>query len=142
MKWRVTVALGLWLVIICCFALAKAPSSYLDLRYTNVIEQSNEYTCGAAAVATLLTYFYGIPVTEQDVLSLVYSSMRTRGEKPEQGRGLTAYDLKEALEAEGVETKGFLMKFGPLQEEIRTVWFLGNFPQENSKDKSKSLTQV
>ena len=116
MKRHVPVALGLWLVIICCFTLARASSSYLDFRYTNVIEQSNEYTCGAAAVATLLTYFYGIPVTEQDVLSLVYSSMRTRGEKPEQGRGLTAYDLKEALEAEGVETKGFLVKPAALQD--------------------------
>ena len=104
------------MIVVWHFALAKPPSSYLDLRYTNVIEQSNEYTCGAAAVATLLTYFYDIPVTEQDILSLVYESMRTRGEKPEQGRGLTAYDLKEALEAEGVETKGFLVKPAVLQD--------------------------
>lgn len=116
MKQRVTVALGLCLVVTYCFTFAKAPSSYLDLRYTDVIEQSNEYTCGAAAVATLLTYFYGIPVTEQDILSLVYEAMRARGEKPEQGRGLTAYDLKEAIEAKGVEVKGFLVKPAALQD--------------------------
>jgi hypothetical protein len=99
-----------------CFTLAKVPSSYLFLRYTDVIEQSNEYTCGAAAVATLLTCFYGIPVTEQDALNLVYGSMHARGEKPEQGRGITAYDLKEALEAKGIRTEGFLVKPAALQD--------------------------
>ena len=114
---KLKMALGLGLIVMQYFALGKASSvSYLAIRYTDVIEQSNEYTCGAAAVATLLTYFYDIPVSERDVLNLVYESMRVRGEKPEQGHGLTAYDLKEALESKGVETKGFLVKPAALQD--------------------------
>ena len=94
----------------CHFALAKAPSSYPDLRYTDVIEQSNEYTCGASAVATLLTYYYGISTAESAVLELVYAAMRAQGESPTEGEGLTAYDLKEALAAKGVPSKGFLVE--------------------------------
>ncbi len=117
MKVYIVVVIGLCLSLVSHLILAKAPSvSYLDLRYTDVVEQSNEYTCGAAAVATLLTYFYGIPTSERDVLNLVYESMRTRGEKPEQGRGLTAYDLKVAMEAKGLKTKGFLVKPAALQD--------------------------
>ena len=95
---------------------ARTPLSYLDLRYTNVIEQSNEYTCGAAAVGTLLTYFYGIPTSETDILNVIYESMHARGEEPKQGQGLTAYDLKEALKAKGITSKGFLVKPAALQD--------------------------
>ncbi len=117
MNWRVFVVAGLSLAVIYPFTFGKAPSvSYLDLRYTNVIEQSNEYTCGAAAVATLLTYFYGIHVTEQDILNMIYESMRARGKKPNKEQGLTAYDLKEALKAKWITSKGFLVKPAALQD--------------------------
>ncbi len=117
MNWRVFAVAGLNLAVMCSLAFSKPPSvSYLDLRYTDVIEQSNEYTCGAAAVATLLTYFYGIPTPESDVLNLVYSSMRARGKKPRPGQGLTAYDLKEALKGKGITSKGFLVKPSALQD--------------------------
>ncbi len=90
--------------------------SYLSFRYTGVVEQTDQYTCGAAAVATLLTYFYGISTSENDVLKLVYASMRARGERPTQGKGLTAYHLKEALTVQGVPSKGFLVKPAALQD--------------------------
>ena len=117
LKWRITLTLGLSLVVVSYFALGKESLvSYLDLRYTDVIEQSNEYTCGAAAVATLLTYFYGVSTSENDVLNLVYEAIRARGEKPSPEQGLAAYDLKEALKAKGIEAKGFLVKPAALQD--------------------------
>lgn len=96
--------------------ISASPTSYHDLRYASVLEQTSEYTCGAAAVATLLTYFYGISTSERDVLELVYASMRARGERPTQGKGLTAYDLKGALAAKGIPSKGFLVKPAALQD--------------------------
>jgi len=44
--------------------------SYRELRYEKVIEQVEWYTCGPAAVATLLTYYYGLPTTEAEALEL------------------------------------------------------------------------
>lgn len=94
---------------------ARIPIDYLSLRYDGVTEQTSEYTCGAASVATMLTYFYSISTSEADVLELIYASMRARGEQPTQGQGFTAYDLKEALAARGVTSKGFLVKPAALQ---------------------------
>ncbi len=117
LSWRILVVVGAGLSVVGLFTFGKSPSvSYLDLRYIGVIEQSNEYTCGAAAVATLLTYFYGVSTSESDVLNLVYEAMRARGEKPSQEQGLTAYDLKEALKAKGITSKGFLVKPAALQD--------------------------
>lgn len=82
---------------------SASPTSYHDLRYASVLEQTSEYTCGAAAVATLLTYFYGISTSESEILNLAKESMQMRGEERSQGHGFTAYDLKKGLEAGGIE---------------------------------------
>lgn len=44
-------------------------SSYLEQKYSNVIRQEKDYSCGAAAVATLFTYQLEIPVTEEEFLT-------------------------------------------------------------------------
>jgi predicted double-glycine peptidase len=58
-------------------------------------------------VASILTYFYGISTSESEILNLAEEAMQMRGEEPSQGHGLTAYDLKKGLEAEGIEANGF-----------------------------------
>jgi len=50
-------------------------------------------------VATLLTYYYGIPTTEAEALELAEGFMRGMGLEPEQG--INAMVLKEVLEAKG-----------------------------------------
>jgi len=52
------------------------PVSYRDLRYVKVVGQTDFYTCGLAAGATLLTYYYGIPTTEGEALELAEGFMR------------------------------------------------------------------
>jgi len=96
-------------VALSCFGAQSGEplSSFRELRYQGVVGQTNEYTCGAAAVATILTYFYGISTSESEILNLAEEAMQMRGEEPSQGHGLTAYDLKKGLEAEGIEAKGF-----------------------------------
>jgi len=114
---RTFILASLWLASLGVVALGDVPSvSYNVLRYRDVVEQTSEYACGAAAVATILTYFYGVSASETDVLELICASMRARGERPTQGQGFTAYDLKEALTASGVASKGFLVKVAALQD--------------------------
>jgi predicted double-glycine peptidase len=50
------------------------PSVFRDwrsLRDADVVRQARDYSCGAAALATLLSRYYGQPVRESDVLDLL-----------------------------------------------------------------------
>ena len=47
-------------------SLAKSWTFFRDFH---IVKQSLDYSCGAASVATIFTYFYHIPVTEEDVLN-------------------------------------------------------------------------
>ncbi len=47
---------------------AIRPLSYLALRYEATIPQAFDYTCGAASVATILTYYLHRPTTEAEVI--------------------------------------------------------------------------
>lgn len=47
-----------------------------------MVGQIDWYTCGPAAVATLLTYYYEIPTTEAEALELAEEFMREMGLEP------------------------------------------------------------
>ncbi|MCR4392515.1 MAG: cysteine peptidase family C39 domain-containing protein [Candidatus Acetothermia bacterium] len=83
------------------------PLPYRDLRYTEVVGQADWYTCGPAAVATLLTYCYDIPTSEAEALELAEGFMRAQGLEPGPERGINALALKQTLEAKGIPTKGY-----------------------------------
>lgn len=125
MKWHSFAVIG-WLLALSGFCAWGSESivPYRELRYEEVVGQTNWYACGAAAVATLLTHFYGLPTSEHEILSLTEESMRARGEEPGPGHGLTAYDLKKALEAKGIETKGFRVT----PEDLRDYFHRGGLP--------------
>jgi len=76
---------------------AVSPISYRDLRYIEVIGQTDWYTCGPAAVATLLTYYYGIPTAEAEALELAEGFMREIGLEPGPEQGINALALKKTL---------------------------------------------
>ncbi len=44
------------------------PESYLAMRYEATVPQQKEFTCGAASIATLLTFYWHTPMTEDRVL--------------------------------------------------------------------------
>src|SRR5690554_4716261 len=43
-------------------------ASLAALKYANLVRQRFDYSCGAAALATLLTYGYGHTVGEMDII--------------------------------------------------------------------------
>ncbi|WP_114544484.1 C39 family peptidase [Candidatus Similichlamydia laticola] len=50
----------------------KPPSSsWLEKRWYGVVRQKHKFSCGTAALATLLRYAYGKPVPEEDILAQV-----------------------------------------------------------------------
>ncbi len=86
---------------------AESYVTWLDQRFAGVVAQTTEYSCGAAAVAGLLSVFYGIPATESEVLGIIEELVRVRGEEPRDRGGLTAYDLKESAILLGLHTAGY-----------------------------------
>jgi len=98
--------------------------SYRELRYEGVIGQADWYTCGPAAVATLLAYYYGIPTTETEALELAEGFMQAMGLEPGPEQGINALALKKTLEAKGLLTKGYRVK----PEDLRGYFARGGLP--------------
>lgn len=113
---RLAICTTVTLVLSVCGSGHKSVVPFREMRYEGVIGQTNPSTCGAAAVATLLTHFYGTTASEQEILCLAEGSMRSREEHPQPEGGLTAYDLRIALEKKGIEVVGFLVTAEDLQD--------------------------
>lgn len=79
--------------------------SYRSLRYAGVIGQTTWYTCGPAALATLLAEYYNMSATESEMLALTWEAMERVDADLE--AGITMLALKEALVAKGVESAGY-----------------------------------
>lgn len=70
-----------------------------------MILQSESYSCGAAALATLLTFFYDRTVSEQAILTVAAGLMQQRN-KAIEPNGIDALALRDTLSHYGVESKG------------------------------------
>lgn len=78
--------------------------SLRELKVRSVILQKYDYSCGSAAVATLLTYHYGNPITEE----VAFRTMFDNGNQQKiQQEGFSLLDMKRFLEAQGYRADGF-----------------------------------
>lgn len=78
--------------------------SFQSLRFAQTIHQKYDFSCGSAALATLLTYAYDHPVSEHDV----FISMFRHGDKQLIEReGFSLLDMKNYLARRGIPSGGF-----------------------------------
>lgn len=75
-----------------------------EMRWTNVIKQQYDFSCGAAAVATLLSFHYDYPVTEDKVFQ---SMFEVGNQRQIQTAGFSMLDLKKYLDGLGLQSDGF-----------------------------------
>lgn len=96
-----------WVLASAAFAdaLQHVSVSMRALRYEDVVGQSDWHTCGAAAVATWLTYYLGRPVSEAEVLAVAGRVMDQRGQEP--AGGLSMLALRDAMQEYGVRAVGY-----------------------------------
>lgn len=79
-------------------------TSLRDARQLGTIRQQFDFSCGSAALATLLTHHYGYSVTEQTVFRVMY----LRGDQAKIRReGFSLLDMKHFLAANGFDSDGF-----------------------------------
>lgn len=78
--------------------------SIVDLRFTTMVRQRFDLSCGAAAVATLLTYFYGDKVDEAAVIE---GAVKVGDKAKIEKDGFSMLELKRYGESRGYVVQGF-----------------------------------
>jgi predicted double-glycine peptidase len=85
-------------------------SSMKALRFQATLRQQYDFSCGSAALATLLTHHYGFPIDEQTL----FKEMFIRGDQQKIRReGFSLLDMQRFLATRGFKADGFEL---PLQK--------------------------
>jgi predicted double-glycine peptidase len=87
----------------------RVVKSLLEMRRENVIVQTYDLSCGAAALATLLTYQHGDPVTEKEITEQLIRDPRYLADPliVRKNQGFSLLDLKRFVERRGYEGLGY-----------------------------------
>jgi predicted double-glycine peptidase len=81
-------------------------------RFRAMVHQQFDFSCGSAALSTLLTYHYGFKVSEQTVFEEMYAI----GDQSKIRReGFSLFDMKRYLENHGFQADGFEAPLDKLQ---------------------------
>ena len=116
-------------VLVSAFGVSAAPRGFVDLpaqagasysapvvsmkeqRFQKTLHQQYDFSCGSAALATLLTHHYNFPVSEQDV----FAEMFARGDQAKiKKEGFSLLDIKNYLATHGFEADGYVTELDKL----------------------------
>lgn len=93
------------------FSVPAVPVS--ALRFTRTMRQQYDFSCGSAALATLLTHHYGYPVSEQQV----FAGMFLHGDQDKiRHQGFSLLDMRRYLLGLGFRADGFMLPLEQLLE--------------------------
>lgn len=84
----------------------RRPKSFIDRKFDGVIGQTADFTCGAASVATILTFYWNRPTGEIEVLEIIRSRYTAEQWKNREGNGVSFDDLIFAAKKLGFEAAG------------------------------------
>ena len=88
-------------------------ASMAERKFATVIRQQYDFSCGSAALATLLTHHYGRPTSETDAFKAMW-------EVGDQNRirelGFSLLEMKRYLESLDLKADGFKVSLGRVQE--------------------------
>lgn len=96
--------------------IAVEVSSFQAKRFQDVIPQQYDFSCGSAAVASLLSFHYGNARTEQEVFA---NMLALSDQDKVRQEGFSMLDMKRYLESEGYQADGFRMSLTGLREQVR-----------------------
>lgn len=86
--------------------------SLRDIPFRTVVRQQYDYSCGSAALATLLSHHYGKPVSE----SAIFRTMYEVGDQEKIRKvGFSLLDMKRYLEAQGYQANGYRLTLTQLE---------------------------
>jgi predicted double-glycine peptidase len=101
--------------------ISSPAASVRSLRDAGVVKQQHDYSCGAAALATLLTYGLSDPVDEQALLAALLELMSAEDQGAVRRLGLSLLDLQQLAQGRGHQAQGFRMAADQLAKLRRPV---------------------
>ncbi len=84
------------------------------LRDSGVIKQRLDFSCGAAALATVLRYGLGEKVTEREILADLSGLQSEEEKKISRKKGFSLLDLQRVAQNRGYKAQGFRLDAGQL----------------------------
>ena len=78
-------------------------ASWTEIRDQNVVLQQRDFSCGAAALATVLRYYWGKDIQEDDVLESLSRALKPDALKERTENGLSLADLKVVSDRMGYD---------------------------------------
>lgn len=82
-----------------------------DQRFEDIIAQQRDFSCGSAALATLLKYHYNRPITEAQALQAMYEV----GDKQKiEKEGFSLLDMKNYLASINIKSEGYRVSLDKL----------------------------
>jgi predicted double-glycine peptidase len=81
-----------------------------DLRDYGLVKQRFDYSCGAAALATILRYGFGEKVTEREILVQLFDLLSDEQKKTSRKEGFSLLDLQRVAQARGYKAQGFRLE--------------------------------
>lgn len=88
-------------------------TSVLEARFKTTTRQQYDFSCGSAAVATLLSYHFQQPVTEAAVFEFMF---RNGNQNLIRKQGFSMLDMQRYLAARGLQADGFELPLEKLIE--------------------------
>ncbi len=92
--------------------------TWKELRDQYVIKQKKDYSCGAAALATLMIYYYGDDTSEKEILDLLkvqHKKLTKKERSRKKMSGFSLFDLKQVAQQKGYKAAGFKVKLEQLR---------------------------
>ncbi|TWU40644.1 C39 family peptidase [Novipirellula artificiosorum] len=98
------------------FTFQKPVESWKERKTRHVVMQQRDYSCGAAALATLIRFYWGHRVNESMVLTVIEGMLTNEQLQERAKEGLTIADVKDAAVKMGYQATVGQVSFAKLAE--------------------------
>ncbi|MBS3803505.1 MAG: C39 family peptidase [Oleiphilaceae bacterium] len=97
-------------------SLSVPVTSFQERRFDRIFQQEYDFSCGSAAVASLLTFHYDDEFSEREVFESMLALADAGKVRQE---GFSMLDMKNFLGAEGYQADGIRLPLKGLREQVR-----------------------
>lgn len=97
-------------------SITERPKTYLDLKFAYTVRQRRDFTCGAAALATILKYHYEMPVTEEMIFWMIVNRYKPEELKKKAEKGFSFEDLIYVADKLGFKSQAAVVDIAELQK--------------------------
>lgn len=117
MKFAITTFFALFVFASCATTNCKAIvfKGWQALCQENMLMQKKDFSCGAAALATLMNYF-GDQISENELIEDILANLSQSEVQNRQEEGLSLLDLKQAALRRGFQVLGVKLQYSQLSK--------------------------